>query len=147
MGKHVLRFNESAEPDEMSWYVGVADCNGLDSFSRLSEEEDFEIQDSLASLGLSLTNGTKLKKETENMLGFMTARARANVHRHTVMYKAKLSNEAAFHVEWTFRHEGSEKGLIALKKYAHTIQLARGGGVDPVKTWSKIPDSSLDPMK
>jgi hypothetical protein len=141
------KVNEEMETEELSWYVGVADCHGLDSFSKLNEEPDFEIQDALASLGLSLSNGAKIKKETENMLGFMAARARANVHRHAIMYKAKLSKEVAWTIEWTFRREGSEEALIKLKKHADTIQLARVGGIDAVKVWARIPNPALDPMR
>ena len=62
------------------------------------------------------------------------------------MYRVKMSDDMASMVEEMLADGDYADALIAIKDYAEEVQIARGQGVNPEKTWKMIPNPDLDPF-
>ena len=141
-------FNESRGSGESSWYYGIADCHGVESFIKEPDLQRAERMDKLKTLGLSDKGGEDEpdKKAYGGNLGMMTMRCRYNAQRHPVVYRVKLSDDMANTVEEMIADGDYLDALIAIKDYAEEVQIARGQGTNPEKMWKMIPNPDLDPF-
>jgi hypothetical protein len=143
-------FNESrsSSSGESSWYYGIADCHGIESFIKEPDLKRAENMDKLKALGLSDKGGEEEpeKKGYGGNLGMMMMRCKFNSQRHPVVYRVKLSDDAASTVEEMFADGDYADALIFMKDYAEETQIARGQGTNPEKTWKMIPNPDLDPF-
>jgi hypothetical protein len=141
-------FNESRNQGESSWYYGIADCHGIESFIKEPDLQRAERMDKLKTLGLSDKGGEEEpeKKAYGGNLGMMMMRCKFNSQRHPVVYRVKLSDDMANMVEEMIADGDYADALIALKDYAEEVQIARGQGTNPEKMWNNIPNPDLDPF-
>jgi len=174
------RFNENRmnpkedETDGLSWYYGIADCHGIESFIKSVDPDRPEMdqakakaaelakkaerEDRLKGLGLSDKGGEKSREEAkaaaidkekqkENAeMSFMSIRCGANAQRHAIVYKVLLQEEVAEMVEDLKRKGKSVNALKLIKKHALEVQIGRGTGVNAEKAWKMIPNPKLDPF-
>jgi len=173
------QFNESRKTnqkgDGLSWYYGIADCKGLESFiktvdpdrpemadakakaSELRKKADSE--DRLKNLGLKDTGGEKTRemaakaaidaeKQKEHAeMGMMAIRCAANIHRCAVVYKVLIQDEVAEVIKDLLSSRLYVEALELLKQGARKTELYRSpGGVNPKNAWSVIPNPALSPM-
>ncbi len=135
--------------EESSWYYGIADCHGIESFVKEPDESknwgDFE---ELYSVGVISTEPSELpgKKSYNSQIRMMAIRAKANIQRFPVVYRALLKGVDATLIDQLLTKGMYEKALEYLKENAVEIQLARIGGTRPENNWKKIPNPELDPM-
>jgi hypothetical protein len=120
MRKYVPLFETYSTP---AWWVGLADCNGIESFIK---EPD--------------------RKGWSNQVGMLQMRARANSQRHAVVYRVKLNPEDADQIESMLTDGEYIEALSLLKEVALETQIARGTGINAEKAWSMIPNPDLDPF-
>jgi hypothetical protein len=141
-------FNESRSRGESSWYYGIADCHGVESFIKEPDLSRSANMDKLKSLGLSDKGGEDEpeKKGYGGNLGMMMMRSKFNSQRHPVVYRVKMSDDLANMVEELLADGEYADALIAIKDYAEEVQLARGQGTNSEKLWKAIPNPSLDPF-
>ena len=141
-----LAFNEALE--EPQWYYGVADCNGLESFVHEPFSQDWQDSDQLFDLGLTPADSSEdpEKRKYNKNLGMMKLRAQANIQRHPVIFRVKLRPTDGAAVRNMYEDQDYEEALKYMKDNALAVQLARGIGTNPERTWNRIPDPSLDPM-
>ena len=139
-------FNEALE--EPQWYYGVADCNGLESFVHEPLSQDWQDSDQLFDLGLMPVDSSEdpEKRKYNKTIGMMKLRAQASIQRHPVIYRVKLRPEDARTIRDMYEDQEYEEALKYMKDNALIVQLARGIGVNPERTWHRLPDPSLDPM-
>jgi hypothetical protein len=141
---HVPLFEEFSSP---SWWVGIADCNGIESFIKEPDMSDADDADRLAELGLEEPGtGNKLRKGWSQQVSMMQIRAGANLQRWAVVYRVKLTPEDAADVEEMVNQGDYIGALTHMKGVAQEVQIARGRGLNTEKAWSRIPDPSLDPF-
>lgn len=142
------KFNEGRESSESSWYYGIADCHGVESFIKEPDLQKAERMDKLKKLGLSDKGGEDEpeKKAYGGNLGMMMMRCKFNAQRHPVVYRVKMSDDMASMVEEMLADGDYADALIAIKDYSEEVQIARGQGVNPEKTWKMIPNPDLDPF-
>jgi hypothetical protein len=152
MKSHVTsfnRFNESrgASRGESSWYYGIADCHGIESFKKEPDLQRAERMDKLKAIGLSDKGGEEEpeKKQYGGNLGMMIMRCKFNSQRHPVVYRVKLSDEAAMIIDEMIEDGDYADALIFMKDAAEETQIARGQGVNIEKAWKIIPNPDLDP--
>lgn len=140
-------FNES-RGGESSWYYGIADCHGVESFIKEPDLQKADRMDTLKKLGLSDKGGEEEpeKKSYGGNLGMMMMRCKFNSQRHPVVYRVKMSDDMASMVEEMLADGDYADALIAIKDYAEEVQIARGQGTNPEKTWKMIPNPDLDPF-
>lgn len=173
------QFNESRKTDQksdgLSWYYGIADCKGLESFIKSVDPDRPEMadakakaaelrkkadsEDRLKNLRLRDTGGEKTRemaakaaidaeKQKENVeMGMMAFRCAANIHRWPVIYKALIQDEVAETIEDLMSSRLYVEALELLKQGAKKTELYRSpGGVNPKEAWSAIPNPALSPM-
>ena len=111
-------------------YVGIADCNGLESFIPV----DFDKAIS------KLTNTPKT-----DPTHILVIRAQANRQRHAIVYRANVKFDDAKKIQKYFNEGKYELALMELKVKADNVELASGlGNVE--KSWNLIPNKDLDPF-
>lgn len=139
-------YNEMATDGK--WYVGLADCNGVESFLEepdMSEADDF---DRMQDLGFEeytdLAN--KIRKGWSQQVAMLQLRAGANAQRWAVVYRAKLSDDDVEMVESLLADGDYINALNVIKANSITVQLARGRGMNVEKAWKSIPNPELDPF-
>jgi len=101
----------------MKEMIGIADAHGLESFLPVAEHKD--------------------------QLTFLSIRASANRHRHAVLYKATVDEEAEQAVNAEIEKGDFIKALKVLKEKAQEVGVTGGGNVE--KSWKMIPNPKLDP--
>jgi hypothetical protein len=144
MRKYVPLFETYSTP---AWWVGLADCNGIESFIKEPDMSDADDADRLAELGLDEPGaGNKLRKGWSNQVGMLQMRARANSQRQAVVYRVKLNPEDADQIESMLTDGEYIEALSLLKEVALETQIARGTGINAEKAWSMIPNPDLDPF-
>ena len=127
-------------------YYGMASANGLESF--------FQDQNATINTGTKLGSrfgdmifgeeeNQEMSEETKRMLGGMTMAAHANMHRRSVVYRAKVTQELADLINETMKRN-PEYALELLKKHASEIALAQTPNAK--KFWEQIPNPILDPF-
>jgi len=150
--ERVVSFNRfiGEARQESKWYVGIADCKGIESFiEEPYREEDLANADRLHDLGLvepGAPTRRDITKPHNDLLGVLSMRCMYNQQRHPVVYRVKLSEDAAGYVQDLLDGGEYEEALIALKDMAEEVQLARGHGGNLEKRWNMIPNPDLDPM-
>ena len=150
MEEKVLRFGEfiTESQEEPSWYYGIADCRGVESFVKEPDRNRWSSMDRLHDLGLSDADSSQEadKQELGRAIGLMSLRAMHNQQRHPVVYRVLLDQETAEEVEDLLAHGEYEEALITIKDRALEVQLGRGHGSNLEKRWRMIPNPDLDPM-
>lgn len=118
------------------WYYGLADCHGIESFVHDLENE---------MMDLFMDSGDKKVKTSQQFA--MCLRAQANQQRHAVVYRAKLSNDAAEHIEDLLKKSEYEGALEYLKDNAEEVMVGTYGTTKRAaeKNWKMIPNPDLDP--
>jgi len=130
-----------------SWWIGLADCNGIESFIQEPDMSDADDADRLAELGLDKPGaGNEMRKDWSNTVSMLQMRARTNSQRHAVVYRVKLNTEDSDQIEELLRDSEYTTALDILKREALVTQLARGTGVNSEKAWNMIPNPDLDPF-
>lgn len=148
----VLRFanfiNEAEET--LVWYFGIADCHGLESFTRENIDHDYLNKlDRIHDLGLADETAPTRKsvmKEYNGQLNMMVMRCRFNDQRHPVVYRVLLPEDTAELIQSLMDDGDYINALGAIKLGAHEIQLARGQAGNLERRWNMIPNPDLDPM-
>lgn len=144
MRKHIPLFEDYSTP---SWWVGLADCNGIESFIKEPDMSDADDADRLAELGLDEPGaGNKMRKGWSNQVSMLQMRARANSQRHAVVYRVKLSPDDASVIEDMLNDGDYIGALEMLKQSSLETQIARGSGINAEKAWNMIPNPDLDPF-
>lgn len=149
----VLRFssfiNESTEP--ASWYFGIADCHGIESFIKENIDHDYLNKlDRIHDLGLAdetAPTRTSVMKEYNGQLGMMQMRCRFNEQRHPVVYRVLLTDTDAEMVQDLLDAGDYINALEVVKHNSQEVQLARGQGANLEKRWKMIPNPDLDPFR
>ena len=102
---------------DMTTFVGIADCHGLESFLPM--------------------------EGNENQLGFLVMRASANRHRHALVYQVELNQYKQALLEATL--EAGD--YIQACKMLHDPSFIDNVGVekDMMNSWEMIPNPRLDP--
>jgi hypothetical protein len=125
---------EPEEPSELSWYYGIADCHGLESFIKEPKREVWTEVDFFKSIGVSDIGSAELddKKAFNGKLGMMKSRCRANMQRHPVIYRVLMEPKDADMVQDQLARRtdaGYIMGLTIVKAKAKGIpQLISGSG-------------------
>lgn len=148
----VLRFssfiNEAKE--SASWYFGIADCHGVESFNKENIDHDYLNQlDRIHDLGLADETAPTRKsvmKEYNGQLSMMVMRCRFNEQRHPVVYRVLLTDDDAEMVQDLVDAGDYINALEVIKHNSQEIQLARGQGANLERRWSMIPNPDLDPF-
>ena len=132
------------------WYVGLADCHGVESFiEEPFDEEHLSGVDRLHDLGLVDTEAPTRKditKDYNQQLHMLSLRAMHNSQRHPVVYRVLLSEDSANLIQNLIDSQDYKKALITIKNLALETQLARGQGGNLEKRWKMIPNPKLDPF-
>jgi hypothetical protein len=139
-------FNESLE--EPTWYYGMADCHGIESFIKEPLLKGWEDMDSLFDIGLMPTSAKDdpEKKKYNSQIGMMKMRAHANQQRWPVIYRAKLKQNDVDLINDLIDAGDDENALRVVQSNAETIQVAKGLGSNAERRWKMIPNPELDPM-
>lgn len=148
----VLRFssfiNEAKE--SASWYFGIADCHGVESFNKENIDHDYLNQlDRIHDLGLADETAPTRKsvmKEYNGQLSMMVMRCRFNEQRHPVVYRVLLTDDDAEMVQDLVDAGDYINALEVIKHNSQEIQLARGQGANLERRWNMIPNPDLDPF-
>lgn len=148
----VLRFssfiNEAKE--SASWYFGIADCHGVESFNKENIDHDYLNQlDRIHDLGLADETAPTRKsvmKEYNGQLSMMVMRCRFNEQRHPVVYRVLLTDDDAEMVQDLVDAGDYINALEVIKHNSQEIQLARGQGGNLERRWNMIPNPDLDPF-
>jgi hypothetical protein len=118
-----------------NWYYGLADCNGVESFTLVIDE--------IADLFLDEPAAADVRGKQFAL----TMRAHSNQQRHAVVYRVKLDQEASKIIEELIKKGDYIEALVQIKAraietqlgtYATTLSAAK-------KNWDMIPNPSLDP--
>lgn len=146
MEKYVPLFEEHV--NKTGWWVGLADCNGIESFFEepdMSEADDYE---KLAELGFEdfVEQAKKIRSGWSQKVGMLKLRAGANSQRHALVYRAKLRKSDASEIEEMLENGKYVEALEYLKQIAIEVQLAKIGGLNLEKAWKLIPNPDLDPF-
>jgi hypothetical protein len=139
-------FNESVS--EPSWYFGLADCHGIDSFIKEPVMDVANDMDTLFDLGLMPTDSANdpAKREYNKQVGMLKARAHANAQRWPVIYRAKLDKNTIDMIEDLIDDGDYENALRIIQNNSESVQVARGLGGNPERRWKMIPNPDLDPI-
>lgn len=123
-------------------YYGMASANGLESFIL---DETY----GKSTLFNKILHGADAQNVSDRMSGMvsgMVMAARANPHRWSVVFRAKVSPEVADEVKELLDGGDNVGALITLKNRATEIALAQG--VPGAKgMWGKIPNPDIDPFR
>ena len=126
-------------------YYGLASANGIESF--FQDQSSINYQTKLGSRFGDMIFGeeanAEMTKEMANTISMMCWAARANDHRRSVVYRAKVSPELAKEIEDMYRKDPVE-ALLKLKEEASEIALAKDVPMAK-KFWEQIPNPILDP--
>lgn len=109
------------------YVYGIADAHGIESmnlFEPNPNTDSFEMDPRTASL--------------------MILRARANAHRHAVVYQAELSLKSMQEIQDLLDAGEYPEALLKLKAEADDIKIAKTPGSE--KSWRLIPNPDLDPF-
>ena len=140
--------NESAEPT--SWYFGIADCHGVESFTKENIDHNYLNQlDRIHDLGLADETAPTRKsvmKEYNGQLNMMMMRCRFNEQRHPVVYRVLLTDDVADYIQSFVDRRDYIGALNSIKDHSTEIQLARGQGANLERRWKMIPNPDLDPF-
>jgi hypothetical protein len=140
--------NEAKEP--ASWYFGIADCHGIESFTKENIDHTYLDQlDRIHDLGLADETAPTRKsvmKEYNGQLSMMMMRCRFNEQRHPVVYRALLTDDDAEMVQDLVDGGDYINALEVIKHNSQEIQLARGQGANLERRWKMIPNPDLDPF-
>jgi hypothetical protein len=107
-------------------FYGIADAHGLDSFIIAPFNDEVE--------------GFKADPKTLSALFF---RAKANRHRHAVVYQVELDGKAAQEVQDLYDGGEYVEALAKIKEQASEVMLMKEPGSE--KSWRMIPNPDLDP--
>jgi hypothetical protein len=136
--------------EESSWYYGLADCHGIESFIKEPDEaKDWTDFEELFTVGVLSIDPTELpgKRAYNTQIGMIIRRAKANIQRFPVVYRAKLKGSDAMVIDRMLNKGLYEEALVYLKEKSEHTQLAkRLGGMNAERNWEKIPNPELDPM-
>lgn len=101
----------------MNTFIGIADCYGIESFLLL--------------------------KGNEKQLGFLVMRARANRHRHALVYQVELDDTH----EEIFKAVLADGDYIKACEMLHDPSFIENVGVENsmLPSWEMIPNPRLDP--
>jgi hypothetical protein len=142
--KHVPLFEEYSQP---SWWVGIADCNGIESFLKEPDMSDADDADRLAELGLEEPGaGNKMRKGWSQQVSMLQMRAGANTQRWAVVYRVSLDPADSAEIEELVTNGEYIEALNHMKMTAREVQIARGRGMNTEKAWNMIPNPDLDPF-
>lgn len=140
--------NESTE--SASWYFGIADCHGIESFNKENIDHNYLNQlDRIHDLGLADETAPTRKsvmKEYNGQLSMMMLRCGANSQRHPVVYRVLLTDDDAEMVQDLIDARDYINALEVIKHNSQEIQLARGQGANLERRWNMIPNPDLDPF-
>lgn len=146
MSKYVPLFEEHDNP--IGWWVGLADCHGIESFIKEPDMSESDDLDRLADLGLADTGlGDAKRKGWSQQVGMLKMRAAANSQRHAIVYRVKLTKQDADKVEDLLANGKYVDSLEYVKEVAIEVQLAKAGGLNIQKSWNLIPNPDLDPYR
>jgi hypothetical protein len=149
----VLRFNSfiNEASQNMSWYFGIADCHGIESFNKETIDQDYLNQlDRIHDLGLADETAPTRKSVTQaynGQLSMMMMRCRFNEQRHPVVYRVLLADDDAEMVQDLVDSGDYINALEVVKNNSQEVQLARGQGANLEKRWRMIPNPDLDPFR
>lgn len=115
----------------MSYYCGIADVHGLESFIPYAER-----------VAEAVFEGGDGRKTLNNILFTLKLRAMANRHRHTVVYKVRISDRKAEEIE-KLLEEGKYEEALNVLKTVPDIEIMKEHGM--AKSWGMIPNPTLDP--
>lgn len=147
MKKYVPLFEE--HNNATGWWVGLADCHGIESFIEepdMSEAEEYE-QLSDAGFDDFVEMANKIRKGWSQQVAMLKLRAGANAQRYPVVYRVQLRKSDAEEIENMLNNGEYEEALTHLKNVAIHVQAARTGGVNIEKAWKLIPNPDLDPYR
>ena len=147
MKKYVPLFEEHT--NATSWWVGIADCHGIESFVEepdMSEADEYE-QLSDAGFDDFMELAKKIRKGWSQQVSLMKLRASANAQRYAVVYRIKLRKSDSDEIETMLADGEYVDALTYLKQVALEVQLARNGGANLEKAWRLIPNPDLDPFR
>lgn len=116
----------------MTTWVGIADCNGLESFVSLPEK--------ILEAELGGENG---QKSVNVLVNTLALRALTNRHRHAVNFRVEVDEADAVAIKWLLDGERYADALIKLKKCAKEVEVGEFPGMQ--KSWKLIPNKNLDP--
>ena len=117
----------------MTQYAGLADCYGIESFISVPEH--------ILESELEGENG---QKSVNAAVAMLSARARANRHRHAVVFRVEVDEADAVAIKWLLDGERRADALIKLKKCAKEVEVGKQPGMR--KSWRLIPNADLDAM-
>jgi hypothetical protein len=119
----------------------MASANGLESFIL---DETYG-KSTLFNKILHGEDAQNVSDRMSEMISGMVMSARANPHRWSVVFRAKISPEDAEEVKGLLDSGDAVAALLALK--AHTTEIALAQGVPRAKKmWEKIPNTGVDPF-
>lgn len=140
--------NEAKKP--ASWYFGIADCHGIESFTKENIDHTYLNQlDRIHDLGLADETAPTRKsvmQEYNGQLNMMMMRCSFNQQRHPVVYRVSLTDDVADYVQSFVDRQDYIGALNAIKDHSTEIQLARGQGMNLERRWKMIPNPDLDPF-
>lgn len=143
------QFNEARSVEKTgSWYYGIADCHGVESFIKEPDRQGWNDHDELNKMGLVDTDSRSLadRQKVDKEIQMMALRCQFNQQRHPVVYRVKLTDEVAELVESYIEDGDYVMALTTIKDHAIEVQLAKGTGGGGEKRWNKIPNPELDAM-
>jgi hypothetical protein len=127
----------------MGRYYGLADCHGVESFSR-------DISPGDAETTLKFSNflmGEEFTKDLANEFTVLSLRASVNPQRRAVAYRVELDDTSAKEVESLIAEEKYEEALKKIKEKLTALELGTfETTLQKSKSfWDLIPNPSLDP--
>lgn len=143
--KRVPLFEEFNDPTH--WYVGLADCHGIESFLEEPDMSDADDLERMTDLGFDgyAEEANKIRKGWSQQVAMLKLRANANGQRFPVVYRAQVKKSDADVIEDLMDKGEYANALNYLKSTALDVQAAKVGGINPEKAWNKIPNPELDP--
>lgn len=147
MEKYVPLFEEHV--NKTGWWVGLADCHGIESFFEepdMSEADDYE---KLAELGFEdfVEQAKKIRSGWSQKVAMLKLRAGANSQRYASVFRVKLRKSDADQIENMLADGEYTEALTFMKQISIETQVAKSGGMNVEKTWSMIPNPDLDPFR
>lgn len=147
MKKYVPLFEEHA--NATGWWVGLADCHGIESFLEEPDMTEAEEYEKLSDAGFDdfMELAKKIRKGWSQSVAMMKLRAGANSQRHAIVYRVKLRKSDASEIDSMLANGEYAEALSYLKEVALETQVAKTGGMNVEKSWSLIPNPDLDPYR
>ncbi len=123
-------------------YWGIADCNGLQSFIKISQALQAKLVWDKFS-GITFDSEVESQNLNSSMHGAVMS-CRHNSQRHSVVYKIEIEESDAKEIEIEMK-TNSISALMLVKAKSKEIALAKD--VPGAKgMWDKIPNPDLDPF-